>query len=211
MVDRKNQWKSKFYLYIYNSKYFFVWKLSKFKNLNPCFFCQVGIFPSNFVAEVQDVRKVEPCEIDFDELKLEEVIGVGGFGKVFRSIWRNEVVAVKAARQNPDEDIEVTIQNVRQEARLFWLLKHKNIVQLKGVCLKEPNLCLVMEYARGGSLSRILQQRRMISPSILTDWAIQIAEGMNYLHNLAPIMLIHRDLKSSNGKYSFWYPLFINY
>ncbi|KAL7630481.1 UNVERIFIED_CONTAM: hypothetical protein RMT77_019348 [Armadillidium vulgare] len=159
---------------------------------------KVGIFPSNFVAEVQDVRKVEPCEIDFNELKLEEIIGVGGFGKVYRGIWLDEIVAVKAARQDPDEDINLTIQNVQQEARLFWLLKHENIVQLKGVCLKEPNLCLVMEYARGGSLSRILQQRRVIYPNILTDWAIQIARGMNYLHNLAPITLIHRDLKSSN-------------
>lgn len=152
---------------------------------------------------MQDVRKVEPCEIDFNELKLEEIIGVGGFGKVYRGIWLDEIVAVKAARQDPDEDINLTIQNVQQEARLFWLLKHENIVQLKGVCLKEPNLCLVMEYARGGSLSRILQQRRVIYPNILTDWAIQIARGMNYLHNLAPITLIHRDLKSSNGKFAF--------
>ncbi|XP_042239490.1 mitogen-activated protein kinase kinase kinase 9-like isoform X9 [Homarus americanus] len=159
---------------------------------------KVGIFPSNFVAEVQNIKDVEPIEIDFNDLELEEVIGVGGFGKVYRGILKGEEVAVKAARQDPDEDISVTIDNVRQEAKLFWLLKHENIVALKGVCLVEPNLCLVMEYARGGSLSRVLQQRKAIGPSVLTDWAIQIARGMNYLHNQAPVRIIHRDLKSSN-------------
>ncbi|KAJ8256393.1 hypothetical protein COCON_G00185450, partial [Conger conger] len=77
------------------------------------------------------------------------VIGAGGFGKVYKGAWRGEEVAVKAARQDPDEDISVTAENVRQEARLFWMLRHPNIISLRGMCLKEPNLCLVMEYARG--------------------------------------------------------------
>lgn len=152
------------------------------------------------MAEVQNIRDLEPVEIDFNELELEEVIGVGGFGKVYRGTWKGQEVAVKAARQDPDQDISVTIENVRQEAKLFWPLKHENIVALKGVCLQEPNLCLVMEYARGGSLTRVLQQRKVIGPSVLTDWAIQIARGMNYLHNSAPVRIIHRDLKSSNGE-----------
>lgn len=125
------------------------------------------------------------------------MIGVGGFGKVYRGFWQKHEVAVKAARQDPDEEPSVTLENVRQEAKLFWLLKHENIVQLEGVCLKMPNMCLVMEYARGGSLNRVLSGRK-IRPDVLVDWAIQIARGMDYLHNKAPISLIHRDLKSSN-------------
>ncbi|XP_029157499.1 mitogen-activated protein kinase kinase kinase 11-like isoform X2 [Nylanderia fulva] len=165
---------------------------------------KVGIFPANFVAEAESIDrvssvidKVEPIEIDFDELQLEEVIGVGGFGKVYRGFWNKREVAVKAARQDAGEEPSVTLENVRQEAKLFWLLKHENIVQLEGVCLKMPNMCLVMEYARGGSLNRVLNGRK-IRPNVLVDWAIQIARGMDYLHNKAPISLIHRDLKSSN-------------
>ncbi|KFM62370.1 Mitogen-activated protein kinase kinase kinase 9, partial [Stegodyphus mimosarum] len=164
---------------------------------------KVGIFPSNFVTQldVNNVRPVgndgRPFTIKFSELELEEVIGVGGFGKVYRGYWRQQEVAVKAARQDPDEDISVTIENVRQEAKLFWLLNHPNIVTLKGVCLEEPNLCLVMEYAKGGSLNRVLSGRK-IPPNVLVSWAIQIARGMHYLHSEAPISLIHRDLKSSN-------------
>ena len=44
-----------------------------------------------------------------------------------------------------------------QEGKLFWLLKHQNIVGLLGVCLEEPNFSLVMEYARGGALNRALR------------------------------------------------------
>ncbi|GBM02606.1 Mitogen-activated protein kinase kinase kinase 9 [Araneus ventricosus] len=165
---------------------------------------KVGIFPSNFVQliDVNDVRPMyndgRPFTIKFSELELEEVIGVGGFGKVYRGYWRKQEVAVKAARQDPDEDISVTIENVRQEAKLFWLLNHPNIVTLKGVCLEEPNLCLVMEYAKGGSLNRVLSGRK-IPPNVLVSWAIQIARGMHYLHSEACISLIHRDLKSSNA------------
>ncbi|XP_036002888.1 mitogen-activated protein kinase kinase kinase 11-like [Fundulus heteroclitus] len=176
---------------------------------------KVGIFPSNYgsfkpsgyaklpaasvVEELNHavVGSVDPEEVDFRELSLEEVIGVGGFGKVYRGTWRGELVAVKAARQDPDEDISVTAQNVRQEAHLFAMLTHRNIIALKGVCLQEPNLCLIMEYASGGALSRALAGRR-IPPHILVNWAVQIARGMLYLHNEAIVPVIHRDLKSNN-------------
>ncbi|XP_072948010.1 mitogen-activated protein kinase kinase kinase 11 isoform X2 [Epargyreus clarus] len=164
---------------------------------------RVGIFPAVYVTEEDPlavssvIGDVDPPRVSFSELSLEEVIGVGGFGKVYRGYWNDEVVAVKAARQDANEDIEVIKDSVLQEAKLFWMLQHDNIVSLKGVCLEEPNLCLVMEYARGGPLNRVLSGRK-IRPGILVDWAIQVARGMAYLHVDAPISLIHRDLKSSN-------------
>uniref|UniRef100_A0A3B4V414 Mitogen-activated protein kinase kinase kinase n=1 Tax=Seriola dumerili TaxID=41447 RepID=A0A3B4V414_SERDU len=160
---------------------------------------KVGIFPSNYVTRGDAASGVGECplEIDFSELLLEEVIGAGGFGKVYKGVWRGEEVAVKAARQDPDEDISATAESVRQEARLFWMLRHPNIIALRGVCLREPNLCLVMEYARGGALNRALAGKK-VPPRVLVNWAVQIATGMDYLHNQAFVPIIHRDLKSSN-------------
>uniref|UniRef100_A0A8D2LGU2 mitogen-activated protein kinase kinase kinase n=1 Tax=Varanus komodoensis TaxID=61221 RepID=A0A8D2LGU2_VARKO len=160
---------------------------------------QVGIFPSNYVSPKTAAfpGPGDPPEADFRDLTLEEVIGVGGFGKVYRGSWRGQLVAVKAARQDPDEDISTTAERVRQEARLFAMLRHPNIIALKAVCLREPNLCLVMEYAAGGPLSRMLAGRRIL-PHILINWAVQIAQGMQYLHCGAIVPVIHRDLKSNN-------------
>jgi len=157
---------------------------------------KAGIFPANYVE-----KDIKPVEIDYNEIELKEVIGVGGFGKVYRGVWRGQEVAVKTARQEADQPVgSSALDKMLQEAKLSWLLKHDNIIHLKGVCLQPPNLCLVMEYARGNSLNLVLA-RRKIPPKILLNWAIQIANGMRYLHCGAPICILHRDLKSSNGWY----------
>ena len=168
---------------------------------------QVGVFPSMYVADRKvnssNLRKpyhIRPLEIDFRELKQFDVVGVGGFGKVYRGEWKGEEVAVKTIIHSHDEPIEKTVEKVTNEAKLFWLLRHPNIISLKGVCLKPPNLCLVMEYARGGSLFKALSGQRL-APDILVDWAMQIAKGMKYLHDEAPKSnIIHRDLKSTNSE-----------
>jgi len=166
---------------------------------------RIGLFPSNYIATSDGKRTSisEPLEIDFEEIDLIDVIGVGAFGKVYRAVWRDEEVAVKVARTENYQDYSEIVEDVEKEAKLFSIFRHRNIVGLFGVCLKQPNLCLVLEYARGGALSRVLSVHgRTIPPSVLLDWAIQIARGMYYLHNEAPLSIIHRDLKSGNSKYS---------
>ncbi|XP_067844688.1 mitogen-activated protein kinase kinase kinase 21-like [Heptranchias perlo] len=175
---------------------------------------RVGIFPSNYVtrnparprgkagelstqAGVGVGAQAVATEIEFSQLTLQEIIGVGGFGKVYRGTWMGQLVAVKAARRDPDEEVGATAESARREARLFSMLRHRNIIALRGVCLQEPNLCLVMEYAQGGPLNRALAGRR-IPPRTLVNWAVQIARGMCYLHAEAIVPIIHRDLKSSN-------------
>lgn len=160
---------------------------------------QIGIFPVNFVTEEDPMRTDGdlPLEIEYDELDLKETIGQGGFSKVNRAIWRNQEVAVKT--HNREESQERTLENVLKEAHLFWSLNHENIVSFFGVCKTPPNFCLVMEYARGGPLNKVLEKYK-VPADVLVGWATQIASGMNYLHSGASISVIHRDLKSSNGK-----------
>ena len=63
--------------------------------------------------------------LSFSELDVEEVIGVGGFGKVYRGFYRGQEVAVKAARRDADESLVTIKERVLQEGKLFWLLKHQ--------------------------------------------------------------------------------------
>ena len=164
---------------------------------------RIGLFPSNYITtDAKRTSLSEPLEIDFDEIDLIDVTGVGAFGKVYRAVWNDQEVAVKVARPENYQDLSEIVEDVTKEAKLFSIFRHRNIVGLFGVCLKEPNFCLVLEYARGGALSRVLSTHgRTIPPSVLLDWAIQIARGMYYLHNEAPLSIIHRDLKSGNSKY----------
>ena len=70
------------------------------------------------------------------------MIGVGGFGKVFRGYFECKEVAIKEVKMPIGESLEVTSDRVQQEARLLWVLKHKNVISLIGVCLevrKSPN------------------------------------------------------------------------
>ena len=179
------------------------------------------VFPANYVIlETQNKNIIQKHssfrtpidnrripEIDFETLDLKQLIGVGGFGRVWRAIWQRQEenktlrqeCAVKVAKIDAGDDPEVAVANVEKEARMFTMLSHPNIVALLAVCRKPPNLCLVMEFAAGGALNRLLTQRKL-SPEVLLDWALQIAKGMQYLHNEAFLQVIHRDLKSSNSK-----------
>ena len=85
---------------------------------------------------------------------------------------------------------------VPDEANLLCQFRHRNIVQCLGACFQPPNHVLVLEYAPENLKQAIHKQD--ITPSVLIDWALQIATGMNYLHTEAPITIIHRDLKPAN-------------
>ncbi|XP_043819561.1 mitogen-activated protein kinase kinase kinase 21 isoform X2 [Dromiciops gliroides] len=101
-------------------------------------------------------RPGSPMQIQFEWLELKELIGAGGFGQVYRATWGGQEVAVKAARRDPEQDPAAAAESVLREAKLFSMLRHPNIIQLRGVCLQQPNLCLVLEFARGGALNRAL-------------------------------------------------------
>lgn len=77
---------------------------------------------------------------------------------------------------------------------------HQNIVALYGACTKRPHVCLVMEYAEGGSLYNVLHcnPKPYYTAAHAMSWARQCAEGVAYLHAMRPKPLIHRDLKPPN-------------
>ena len=104
-----------------------------------------------------------------------------------------------------------------RESLLIADIKHSNIVEFKGACLRPPELCLVYEYCSCGDLTHLLLARYfnahfhhstrsqnnkqyLISnpPTTFKNrlyMLIGIARGMTKLHDE---LIIHRDLKTSN-------------
>jgi serine/threonine protein kinase len=86
---------------------------------------------------------------------------------------------------------------LRKEAANLMSLKHRNVVELFGVCFRPP--ALVTEFMGCGSLFDYLQNESVtdIPWNIRLRFASDIARGMSFLHGTTPPVL-HRDLKSAN-------------
>uniref|UniRef100_A0A8C9ZPT5 mitogen-activated protein kinase kinase kinase n=1 Tax=Sander lucioperca TaxID=283035 RepID=A0A8C9ZPT5_SANLU len=129
-------------------------------------------------------HKHEAWEIPFEEISDLQWVGSGAQGAVFLGKLYGQEVAVKKVRNIKETDIK----HLRK-------LKHPNIITFKGICTQAPCYCIIMEYCAQGQLYEVLRAGRKIHPSLLMDWAMGIAGGMNYLHLHK---IIHRDLKSPN-------------
>uniref|UniRef100_A0A3B4WFI5 Mitogen-activated protein kinase kinase kinase 12 n=1 Tax=Seriola lalandi dorsalis TaxID=1841481 RepID=A0A3B4WFI5_SERLL len=126
----------------------------------------------------------EAWEVPFEEISDLQWVGSGAQGAVFLGKLHGQEVAVKKVRNIKETDIK----HLRK-------LKHPNIITFKGICTQAPCYCIIMEYCAQGQLYEVLRAGRKITPSLLMDWAMGIAGGMNYLHLHK---IIHRDLKSPN-------------
>lgn len=132
-------------------------------------------------------------EIDHREIELFEVVGKGTFGLVRKGRWRGQDVAVKSIAS--DHEKRAFLVEVRQLSRV----DHPNIVKLYGARVRTP-VCLVMEYAEGGSLYNVLHTMKQLHYTLAhaLSWMLQCARGVAYLHGMKPKALVHRDLKPPN-------------
>uniref|UniRef100_A0A8C6VQW9 Mitogen-activated protein kinase kinase kinase 7 n=1 Tax=Nothobranchius furzeri TaxID=105023 RepID=A0A8C6VQW9_NOTFU len=132
-------------------------------------------------------------EINYEDIEVEEVVGRGAFGVVCKAKWKGKDVAIKTIESESER--KAFIVELRQLSRV----NHPNIVKLYGSC-KNP-VCLVMEYAEGGSLYNVLHGAEPLpyyTASHAMSWCLQCSRGVSYLHGMKPKALIHRDLKPPN-------------
>jgi hypothetical protein len=92
--------------------------------------------------------------INYDELILEEVIGGGGFGQVWRAKWRGTPVAVKVLTGSAQrENVSIAIlQEFAAEINMLRGMRHPNICLYMGASLDPPNRAIITELAANGSL-----------------------------------------------------------
>lgn len=143
--------------------------------------------------------KIATC--DFDE---DLVIGVGGFGKVYKGVIDDGATSVAIKRQNTTS--KQGAKEFQTEIEMLSRLRHVNLVALIGYCEDQGEMILVYEYMPHGTLRDHLMYKNLEKNDNLTplSWkrrlmiCIGSARGLHYLHAGAKQLIIHRDVKSTN-------------
>lgn len=130
---------------------------------------------------------------DVGDYRIEELLGYGGCGEVWRARHRDtgESVALKWLRGGDPE------QRVRQrrEAGLLAAVSHPHLGALREVLSDRGDAVLVLDYHAGGSLSALLGRRRRLRPGEVVSVLAPVAAALAYAHDEG---LVHGDVTPGN-------------
>ncbi|MEW6649454.1 MAG: serine/threonine-protein kinase [Chloroflexota bacterium] len=160
----------------------------------------------NFSGGQGSVKQLQTGSVLVDRYLVQDVIGVGGMGSVYRARDLHfpnviKLVAVKEMiNQARDPLVRQTIvQNFEREANILVALNHPSIPKIFDYFSHEERSYLVLEYVNGKDLEAILNESEgPVSEDKVISWAIEICDVLEYLHNHKPEPIIFRDMKPSN-------------
>ncbi|XP_051960001.1 fibroblast growth factor receptor 4 [Xyrauchen texanus] len=153
-----------------------------------------------------------------ENLTLGKPLGEGCFGQVVKAEAyginkeTQDHLTTVAVKMLKDDATDKDLADLISEMELMKVMdKHKNIINLLGVCTQDGPLYVLVEYASKGSLREYLRARRppgmdytfdvtkvpeeQLTFKDLMSCAYQVARGMEYL---ASKRCIHRDLAARN-------------
>jgi serine/threonine protein kinase len=157
-------------------------------------------------GDVTPRRQLDSGITLFKRYLIQDVIGVGGMGSVYRARDLHfpnvvKLVAVKEMINSaPDPLIRQTIvQNFEREANLLATLNHPSIPRIYDYFTEENRSYLVLEYVHGKDLEAIISENNgFLSEEQVLTWGIELCEVLSFLHNHKPDPIIFRDMKPSN-------------
>jgi len=133
-------------------------------------------------------------------------IGGGGMGAVYLASDNNLGGVLRAVKEMvqahiEEEQQEKAINDFKRESMILSTLDHPSIPTIYDYFFDqiEGRFYLVMKYISGGDLASRLRSapEGRIEEATITEWAIQVADVLDYLHN-RPSTIVYRDLKPSN-------------
>jgi serine/threonine-protein kinase len=131
-----------------------------------------------------------------EHYKLEEKLGEGAFGQVYRAHHDllDQDFAVKLLKPELSEDKDIC-DRFLDEARALIRFSHPNVVQMRHVGRHEGRLFLVMDYIEGVELNELMRRDGAFSEQRALALIKQILSGLEAAHVAG---IVHRDLKPSN-------------
>ncbi|HEX7317182.1 MAG TPA: protein kinase [Pyrinomonadaceae bacterium] len=132
----------------------------------------------------------------FGNYKIEQKLGEGGMGEVFRGVdmMLEREVAIKFLRPELASQAQV-VERFRSEAVTLAKLNHPNIATLYNFMRQGDSFVMVLEFVRGVTLDHVIQQRGAIPVESAIPIFCQMLDGIQEAHDFG---IIHRDIKPAN-------------
>ncbi|KAK4479210.1 hypothetical protein RD792_014721 [Penstemon davidsonii] len=142
---------------------------------------------------------VADLQIATDSFSVENLIGEGSIGRVYRAqLDDGQVLAVKKINSSTLSNSEDFLDLVSEISRLH----HPNVTELVGYCCEHGQHLLVYEFHKNGSLHEFLHLSDELSKPLTWNTRVKIALGtaraLEYLHEICSPSVIHKNFKSAN-------------
>jgi len=188
-----------------------LWKLRKTKRYDPYyplskFWCWPEPDKGKSTRTRASSLPEELCRhFSIDEIKTathnfheQLIVGVGGFGSVYKGFVDNGTMIVAIKRLKPES--KQGFHEFWTEIEMLSLLRHVHLVSLIGFCDEEGEMILVYDYMSNGTLRHHLYETQddPLSWKQRLKICVGAASGLNYLHTGMKQPIIHRDVKSNN-------------
>jgi predicted Ser/Thr protein kinase len=133
---------------------------------------------------------------DPEHYLLQDLIGIGGTGTVFRAYdkFLNLEVAIKIINPGLLDDPDV-LASFKDEARIAMLLSHKGIVRIYNFSTFNECYYIVMEVVHGQTLYDVIVENGALSIETVCQILLACAEALEYAHQNN---VVHNDLKPEN-------------
>ncbi len=132
----------------------------------------------------------------FDHFEIQEQLGAGGMGTVYRALDVNlhRAVALKLLQSGHSENPEFVTQ-FQKEAAITASINHPHVVKVYSTGQDNGRVYIAMELVDKGSLESLMEAQGKVAELQVLTIGVQIAQGLQAALDKG---LIHRDIKPGN-------------